>query len=121
MATGNVLYLPRQLVWSNVKLPLTVRVLMEWYRVTDLLGILLLKHYSQLWTLASSTVFLRSRRSLTACLFFIFITFKSSSTSCLHLLLGFPLFHLLGITSAKVSQNAVDFLPSLQGDTAVIL
>ena len=60
-------------------------------------------------------------QSLTACLFFISITFKSSSTSCLHLLFGLPLFHLLGITSAKVSQNAVDFLPSLQGDTAVIL
>ena len=46
-----------------------------------------------MWTSPSNTILLHSRRSLaTACLFFIPIVFKSSSTSSLHLLRDLPLF-----------------------------
>ena len=52
---------------------------------------------------------------------FIPITFIFSSNSSLRLSHGLPFFHLLEIISANVSQNAADFLTSLQADAAVTL
>lgn len=61
-----------------------------------------LKHYSPFRTLASSTIFLYFRRSLTiACLLFIPILLKSSS-SFHHLLPGLPIFLVLSITSIAI-------------------
>ena len=60
--------------------------------IINIIIIVIIKHYSPLWTVASNTLFLHSERSLTiACPFYIII-FKPSSTSSLHLLRGLFLF-----------------------------
>jgi len=62
--------------------------------------ILLMKCYSPLCTLTSTTTFLNSWSFLTiACLFFIPIIFKSSSTSYLHLVCGLHLSLVLCVSN----------------------
>ena len=54
-----------------------------------------------------------------SCLFSLHLNPLQPRPSVFHMV--FLFFRLLEITSAKVSQNTDDFLPSLQGDTAVAL
>lgn len=62
--------------------------------------ILLIKCHSPLWTLTSTTIFLNSWSFLIiACLFFIPIIFKSSSTPYLHLVRGLHLSLVLCISN----------------------
>ena len=61
-----------------------------------LLLLLILKPWSQLWSLVSNTIFLHSQRSLTiAYQLFIFTIFNSTSTSSLSLSRGICWFYIL--------------------------
>jgi hypothetical protein len=75
-----------------------------------LLHLLLLKHYSPLWTLASNTVLVHSFHPLaTACQFLIHIIFRSFPISSVHLFYALPLFLIPSILAVTVCIGLLSF------------
>jgi hypothetical protein len=82
---------------------------------------LLLKHDSPLWTLASNTIFLYSRRSFTVpCLCFIPVVFKFSSNSPRLLLHGLPLLLFSFHSSSCIFFLARDSFAFFQRDRTIL-